>query len=107
MNPSFWPPESSALPLTLKKDSSDFICLTREPTLDATRSPRWALEPVLSPGTPRRAAVGGGGVGRSRVRGQSGGVLEQPVFKDYTKTDSVVKIPNDKTTISVMINKDT
>ena len=40
----------------------------------------------------------GVGVGRSRGRGWSGGAREQPVFKNYTKTDSAVKIQSDVTT---------
>ena len=57
------------------------------------------MAPLLSPGTPRAAVAGRGGVGRSCGRGRSGGAREQPILKGYTKIYLAVKI-QDMTTLN-------
>ena len=70
-----------------------------KPTLDAPRSPRWALAPVLSPGTPTAAV----GEGRGKVARPRAVAREQQAFKSYTKTDSAVVFQNDLTSTIVLI----
>ena len=70
----------------------------------APRSPSRTAAPDLSPKTPRVAVWGG--VARSRGRGESGGARESRCFAGHTKTEVVLTIQNDATSISVLINTD-